>query len=317
MSNVDLLYPGLCALARCHVGGTMAGHLGAAVVAGHFFLEEHPELEPAVALAIRKEIGRVMSGEEDIWYNQEKAGISIPDLFLPFTGADRLENGCSRIADAARIGMNTIRQSGHNLIFASLALKALCAHPEYASKAIVEGIETLMLAFANAGPGRGYYGKERGWLAKLEDALKGRTFPEPYQSLTDLCEVTLREVAGCGTEHRQGFGGLFHLINHAAAIYDLDLLGRHDLAEDGLHAHLQHLALWRSLPDLADELGPLVRSEKDPLTSAYWSRRASVQWSGWLTHRTKTLYGYDRIRRYVADETLCRDADAGLRYLMA
>ena len=51
MVDFDYLSKGLCALARAHRANTMAGHLGAAVVAGYFFGEEHHELDERVVAA--------------------------------------------------------------------------------------------------------------------------------------------------------------------------------------------------------------------------------------------------------------------------
>ena len=42
MIRFEYLYKGICGLARAHKANGLAGHLGAAVVAGYFFGEEHP-----------------------------------------------------------------------------------------------------------------------------------------------------------------------------------------------------------------------------------------------------------------------------------
>ena len=52
MVNFQYLYKGLCGLARAHRAGPMAGHLGAAVVAGYFIGEEQPDLDHEVSAAI-------------------------------------------------------------------------------------------------------------------------------------------------------------------------------------------------------------------------------------------------------------------------
>lgn len=43
MINFQYLYRGLCGLARAHRANPLAGHLGAAVVAGYFFGEDQPD----------------------------------------------------------------------------------------------------------------------------------------------------------------------------------------------------------------------------------------------------------------------------------
>ena len=54
MVDFDYLYKGLCAMARAHRANTMAGHLGAAVVAGYFFGEEHHDLDKRVVGSVTR-----------------------------------------------------------------------------------------------------------------------------------------------------------------------------------------------------------------------------------------------------------------------
>ena len=84
MIDTTYLYKGLCALARAERANAMAGHLGAAVIAGCFFLEQHPELEGSVQTAIVGELDRIIGGEESLWFDPTVSGITIPELFEPF-----------------------------------------------------------------------------------------------------------------------------------------------------------------------------------------------------------------------------------------
>ncbi|MDA0811871.1 MAG: hypothetical protein O3C21_05725 [Verrucomicrobia bacterium] len=52
MVNFDHLYRGPCGLANAPRANSMAGHLGAAVTAGYFRGEDHPELEDGIFKAI-------------------------------------------------------------------------------------------------------------------------------------------------------------------------------------------------------------------------------------------------------------------------
>ena len=63
MVAFDYLEKGLCALARAHRVNTMAGHLGAAVVAGYFVSEQHPDLDEKVCAGIEGELDRILRGE--------------------------------------------------------------------------------------------------------------------------------------------------------------------------------------------------------------------------------------------------------------
>ena len=82
-------------------------------------------------------------------------------------------------------------------------------------------------------------------------------------------------------------------------------------------AHHQHLRLYRTLPDLTDELGALVKARHDPLTSDHWRQTDSVQWSAWLSHRIKTLYAFRSLLRVVDDAPTRRRAEEAFLYLMA
>ena len=63
MVNFEYLSKGLNALARAHHTSSMAGHLGAAVVAGYLIGEQRPDLDPEVCKGIEADLDRVMRGE--------------------------------------------------------------------------------------------------------------------------------------------------------------------------------------------------------------------------------------------------------------
>lgn len=319
MVNFSYLRLGLCAMARAHRANSMAGHLGAAVVAGYFFGEEHPDLDEGVSKAVEHELDRIMKGEEEIWYGQKAAGITIPDLFAPIAGESvgDARAAADPIAVALSESTDRLRQSGHNVIFASLAIRALRDHPELATAGMIEGIRMLMLSFRKASPGRGYFGKEAGWKSGNEVKLPAADDTPAYDSLQGMAEVIIEQLIRSAGVRRQGFGGLFHLINHAAALLEFERLGYADLASAGIANHRHHLRLWRSLPDVEAELGPLVKAEHPAEDPAYWSREESVQWSGWLTHRIKTLFGFSVVLDRIEDEATVKEARRQFRYLLA
>lgn len=316
MVEFAYLYRGLCGLARAHRANTMAGHLGAAVTAGYFFGEEHHDLHARVTAAVEGELDRIIAGEEGIWFNQQRAGITIEELFEPMTGGESQPELIGTIADALAENIDQPRQSGHNVIFASIAIRALKDHPEYATDEMVEGIRRLIIGFNGVVPGRGYYGRERGWISGEKMDLAELPDVPRYESLPEMAEVVVGELIESGGVRRQGFGGLFHLINHAAALTELSQYGFEDLALSGLPAHQRHLQLWRSLPDVEEELGKLVPAVHDPRTPAYWEGEPSGQWSAQLTHRIKTLFGFHTLLRYVDDVQKQAAAREQFLYLM-
>ena len=316
MIEFDYLYQGLCGLANAHRAGTMAGHLGAAVVAGYFFGEDHSELPEEVHQGVEGELDRIMQGEEAIWFNARKAGLTPADLFKKFPEEEPQEMLRDSIAAALSKNASKARQSGHNTIFAALSLRALNDHPEYATPQIVTGIRKLTEGFNNAHAGRAYFGKEKGWKSGNEVSLKDAKPLAKYQNLNEMAQTMLDTLVSEVQVKRQGFGGLVHLINHAAAIIELDNLGYHELAKKAMPAHHQHLQLWLTLPDLTSELGPAVKSEHHPFEPVYWEgmlNRKQAQ----LTHRIKTLHGFYTLINHLDDNTKSPQAEDAFLYLMA
>jgi len=194
MIEFEYLYKGICGLAHAHQAGTMAGHLGAAVAAGYFFGEDQSSLPDEVYRGVEGELDRIIAGEEGIWFNAKKAGVTPTELFDPFPKEEPDKAGVDTIVEALRKDVGNLRQSGHNVIFASIAVRGLHEHSEYATPQIVAGIRKLMEAFVNASPGRGYYGKETGWLNGNQVKLTDETDFPKYESIPQMVDVTIKEL---------------------------------------------------------------------------------------------------------------------------
>lgn len=316
MINFEYLYKGLCGLAHAHRAGTMAGHLGAAVAAGYFFGEDQSDLPDDVFRGVEGELVRVIRGEESIWFNARQAGLTPTDLFQPVPDEEADEDSIPSIAKALQKNVGELRQSGHNVIFATIALRALHGHPDHATPQIVAGICKLIEGFDTAHAGRGYYGKQQGWLTGPQVKLPDDPAFPPYQNVQQMIDVTIEELIATASIRRQGFGGLWHIINHAAAITELTLLGYNALARQALPAHHRHIRLWRSLPNVEAELGAVIKAEHDPRQPVYWEgmfKRDEAR----LTHRIKTLYGFFTLLKSVEDEAKKKNAEDAFLYLMA
>jgi hypothetical protein len=316
MINFQYLYKGLCGLARAHQANAFAGHLGAAVVAGYFLGEDQPDLDPRVNTALEGELDRIIQGDEALWYDPKKAGITIPELFKPFPDEPPQEEQIATLAQTLSANITKTRQSGHNVIFAATAIRALHDHPQYATPSIISGISKLIAGFNGAVPGRGYYGKQRGWIVGDKVTLEPDDL-QPYQDEQAMIDLVIDDLIRSASVRRRGFGGLFHIINHATGLTELSRFGYKDLARQGMAAHHHHVRLWRSLPNVAAELGPLKQAEHDPRTPAYWQQENESQWSARLTHRIKTLYGFFSLLRHVEDPTKQKQAQKEFLYLMA
>lgn len=316
MIDFAYLSKGLTGLAHAHRASEMAGHLGAAVIAGYFFGEGQPDLDDAVYAGVENELKRIMRGEEAIWYNQKKAGLSVEELFRPLPEGKPQPESIDTIAEALSGNIGSTRQSGHNVIFAAIAIRALRDHPQYATPAVVEGIRKLIKGFDGATAGRGYYGKEQGWKQGEQVKLEEDAGFPPYKDLQAMADTTIDELIATSKIHRQGFGGLWHIINHAAGLLELSRFGYEKLAAQGLPAHHRHIRLWRSLPDMEQELGPVKLAPHDPRDPAYWKDNLKRD-EARLTHRIKTLYGFHVVVRTIQNPAKRKQAEASFLYLMA
>ncbi|MDF1862216.1 MAG: hypothetical protein P1U87_18515, partial [Verrucomicrobiales bacterium] len=320
MIDFSYLEKGLTGMSTAHRAGGMAGHLGAAVLAGYFFGEQNPDVDPGVLWGIERDLERIMAGEEDVWFRPQKAGVTVAELFATRDEAteDALAGASpdAVVADALSKSSDQLRQSGHNVIFGSIAIRALQDHPEFGTPGAVSGMVKLMQTFVNVGEGKGYFGKGAGWKQGATVSLDSIDEVR-CDSVADAAELAIHELIETAAWRRQGFGGLFHLIDHAAAIVELSECGFPELAKQSMKGYVRHVRLLRALPILEEELGGLQRSEEDPLAATYWKRRNSSQYSAWLTHRIKVLYGLGVLLPVIDDPEKEEKAKAAFRYLMA
>lgn len=315
--NSDYLAKGLSALARAHRSNTMTGHLGAAVVAGCFIAEQHPDLDERVYHGIEGELDHIIAGES-VFSPRKNAPVSVAELFEPFPEEHPNANLIDGIAEALDGNIDQTRQSGHNVIFASIAIRALKRHPEFATPSITDGIRQLITNFDGNTPGSGYYGKQKGRIDGRKVSLpEDDAFP-PHSSLKSMANAVLGDLIGHASERRVGFGGLTHVINHAAALAELERYGYQDLATKGLPAHHQHMRMWRTLPNVTDEPGQPrpTKQAYDPRSSDFWKSEELSRDGARLTHRVKTLYGFDALMNVVDNQTKQQEGNDNLRYLM-
>lgn len=318
MIDFKYLSKGLNALARAHHMSSMAGHLGASVIAGYFVGEQRPDLDPEVYKGIENDLDRVMRGESVFGKRMSrKSTLADPELFEAFPKQKPDETLIDGIAEELEKSIDQPRESGHNVIFASLSIRALKEHPEFATPAVVDGILKLMALFNEAHPGSGYYGKEKGRIRGNKVSLPDDDGTPPYSDIEGMAIAVLDEVINQKAEiHREGFGGLVHIVNHAAAIADLADYGYAELAPRAVKSHRHHLRLWRNLPNVADEKGPVPVSPFTPHKAAYWTSGSIPYDRALLTHRVKTMFGFDELAATVDEEAKEKAAYDKLRYLM-
>ncbi len=319
MIDFTYLSKGLNALARAHYMSSMSGHLGASVIAGYFVGEQRPNLDPAVSHGLEDDLQRVMSGESVFGKKMSrKSTLADPELFEPFPAEKPDPTLVDGIAEGLAKSLGKPRQSGHNVIFGSLAIRALREHPEFSTPAVTEGIRKLMAMFENEHPGSGYYGKDKGRMYGNKITLPEDDGTPPYRDIEGMAIAVFDEMINQTPEiNREGYGGLVHVINHAAAIADLAAYGYPQLVPQAVASHRQHLRLWRNLPNIAAEKGPVQVSQFTPDTAAYWTTGPVPYDRALLTHRVKTLFGFTELATAVdAGEAKEKQAFDTFRYLM-
>jgi hypothetical protein len=312
------LEKGLNALARAHNMSSMAGHLGASLIAGYFIGNQRPDLDPEVFNGIKDDLRRVVGGESVFGKKMSKRSkLTDAELFEAFPKQIPDESLIDGIAESLEKGIDQPRQSGHNVIFASLAIRALKEHPEFATPAVVEGIVKLIALFQNETPGSGYYGREKGRIYGSKVSLPDEDGTPEYDDVEGLINAVFDEAIKLEPEtHRIGYGGLVHVINHAAAIANLTDYGYSDLVPRAIRSHRHHLRLWRNLPNVADEKGSLQVSKSTPYAAEYWTSGSIPYDRALLTHRVKTMFGFDELAAALDEDAKETAAYDKLRYLM-
>lgn len=302
-------------MARAHRVSTMSGHLGAAVVAGYFIGEQHPDLDKKVYDGIEGELERIIHGES-VFSPKNNATMNAPAMFEPFAKEKSNPKLISSIADALSHNIDRVRESGHNVIFAAIAIRALTDHPDLAGPSIINGIRKLIAGFDNASAGSGYYGKEKGRINGRKITLPDNDGFPPITDLQTMVIVVVDDLIQHAAERRIGYGGPWHIINHAAALTELARYGYRELAIEALPAFREHFRLFRTVPDVSDEQGAETPTADAPLTPSFWSPEKIRRERAHLTHRIKTIYGFDALTKLITDNERRNEARVKLQYLM-
>ena len=318
--TIDRIYleKGINALARAHHMSSMAGHLGASLIAGFYIGVQRQNLPSEVIQGIEGDLQRVIHGESVFGKRMSKnSKLTDQELFEPFSHQTPDESLIDGIAESLAQSIDQPRQSGHNVIFGSLAIRALKDHPEYATPTVVDGIRRLMNRFVGQTPGSGYYGKKRGRIQGNKITPNTSDETPDYNTIADMANAVLDEAINQDPSvHRIGYGGLVHIINHAAAIVDLADYGYDDLAQKAVLSHRKHLQLWRGLPNVASEKGQVPVSNHTPHSREYWTSESVPYDRALLTHRVKTMFGFDELAAAVEASSKEKKAYESLRYLM-
>ncbi|MDB4416231.1 hypothetical protein N9270_05850, partial [Akkermansiaceae bacterium] len=80
--------------------------------------------------------------------------------------------------------------------------------------------------------------------------------------------------------------------------------------------HRKHFRLWRNLPNVAEEKGPMKVSRFTPHTAEYWTTGNVPYDRALLTHRVKTMFGFDELATVLEEKGKEKAAYDKIRLMM-
>ncbi len=254
------------------------GHHGAGVLAAYFMCAEL-DLGKSVAAA-------VCDFAEDIIRRT-------PELFTEDSHQDSRPADFGLVASTLEQHIKCLTADGHDVIFASLALKAFHLNPELATAARVRGIVELIQHAQTDNPKR-YYGYHN----YLEDPVDYSEIPR-FENLGQAVAYALADhqtvypdqvIDG---QHYFLAGNKLHDITHAQALVDLEQMGYSRLANRGIDALRKQLHLCNT-QRLPDTLTPFASTDTlNPLHLSFWQRDKID------AHQVKLAYAILSLQRYL------------------
>ncbi|GAB4133276.1 twin-arginine translocation signal domain-containing protein [Thermopirellula anaerolimosa] len=268
-----LVLLGLNALARAWRFDYFAdGHRGAALISAHCLCADNALDDETAA--------RIVEICDKNW--------SSTPLCESFPDGEADESGLSRIGEALAEGGETLRQVGHNAIFAMLAIKGFRLLPQAATVERVEGVCRMIRAFQ---PWRD--------VDPDEDVQ-----PPPFSDAGEAARFVLREALAAVDRFRgygQGFAG--HMLTFGQALIELAATGDVRWAESCRTAFRKYVTVTRRGPDAdARRIPDHPPSKLRPNQAVYWKNRGDR--SVGLGHVFKYPYAYYDLLRRAEDAQL-------------
>jgi len=261
MLDESFLLRGLNALSRAHERDFFRdGHWGAAVIAA-FYLCREQNLKSATQAVIEDCL------RQDLESN---------DLFAPLPEYSSDPGLVTDILDTLAMGIGIFKMAGHNVIFASAALKAFQLVPNAITPLRVQGLCRLIECFDSAKPEIS---------SELEDVPS-------FENPSVMVEFIFREYLDSLARFKgygQGWAG--HLLTFSHALIELHDMGYTDLAIAGHPALAALVGIVRRGPSKEDRR---IRDHSPtcwtPLDLEYWKEKRPGL--GGLGHAFKYPYSY-------------------------
>lgn len=272
-SPLRLVQLGLNALARAHKMSYFAdGHRGAALVSAHLLCRDNQLDETARA--------RIETLFDLNW--------AATPLCRPFPQAEPDPARIRRIGEALLEAKGSLREVGHNAIFAMLAIKGFRLMPSAATPERIEGVCRLIRAI-------------KPWRDIEPDAAVD---PPPFRDAAAASRFILREASAAVdrfTGFGQGFAG--HMLTFGQSLVELAAMGDEEWAEGCRTAFRKYVTVTRQGPGPGSRVIAERRpSPLRPNNAEYWRARGDHAVD--IGHVFKYPYSYYDLLRRAADPAL-------------
>ncbi len=279
LAEFRLVNLGINALARAHESNYFAdGHRGAAMISAHLLCNDN-----ALDEATRSRITELF----DINWAKSK-------LCLPFPDGDPDPKAIEKVGLALADGGAVLREVGHNVIFATLAIKAFRIIPEAATRERVDGVCALIRSF-------------KPWHDIEPDA---DVDPPPFTEESAASKFVLREASAAidrFTGFGQGFAG--HMLTFGQSLVELAAMGDVEWAESCRTAFRKYVTVTRRGPDSDSRRIPDHQPNKlRPNEAEYWQQREDKAVG--IGHVFKYPYGYYDLLKRANDPQLGSELDS-------
>lgn len=254
------------------------GHRGAAMISAHLMCVDN-KLDDAAS-------GRIVELFDRNWAPTK--------LCQPFPDGDRVEDATQRVGKALAEGGGTLREVGHDAIFAMHAIKAFRILPETATPERVDGVCNLIRAIK---PWRDVKPDDRVQPPPFSDAVAASRFI--LQEASDAID----RFVGFG----QGYAG--HMLTFGQSLVELAAMGDVEWAESCRTAFRKYVTVTRMGPLPGDrKIKDHQFSRLRPDDAEYWQKRGDKTLG--IGHVFKYPYAYYDLLARAKDPKLGQEFDA-------
>ncbi|MCA9051815.1 MAG: hypothetical protein KDA89_23920 [Planctomycetaceae bacterium] len=270
---------GINALARAPEMSYFAdGHRGAALVSAHLMCVDN-HLDDAAA-------ARIVELFDLNWASAK--------LCQPFPEGDIVPDAAEQVGKALAEANGTLREVGHDAIFAMLAIKAFRMLPETATKERVDGVCQLLRSI-------------KPWR---DDPPDEAVDPPPFSDLKATSRYVLKEASDA-IDRFVGFGQGFagHMLTFGQSLVELAAMGDIEWAESCRTAFRKYVTVTRIGPKPDDrKYKDHAFSQLRPTDAEYWQKRGDKTLG--IGHVFKYPYAYYELVAHADDPQLTAEFES-------